>query len=96
MWPQGSLFNILGPSVLLCPVSNCYDLPLPFLVLTESTLWEEKSNVDTRVSMWEKERVILVWRTFKMKYLVVEGTSVHQSIKDKKIEVKKEMIGSSL
>lgn len=31
-----------------------------------------------------------------MKYLVVEGTSVHQSIKDKKIEVKKEMIGSSL
>lgn len=39
--------------------------------------------------MLERESFVSVEGTFKMKYMMAEGNTVHQSIKNKNIEVKK-------
>ena len=80
----GQLFAILDSRVLLCPVTDCCDL----LVLTEpSSVRREIQDVDTCASVFGRGSFFLSRGTFKMKYLEIEGTTVHQSIKN--IEVKK-------
>lgn len=86
----GQLFAILDSRVLLCPVTDCCDL----LVLTEpSSVRREIQDVDTCASVLGRGSFFLSRGTFKMKYLEIEGTTVHQSIKN--IEVKKKWSGVS-
>lgn len=95
MWPQGSRFSGLGLSVLLCPVSDCLDMLWPPLWFWLSpTLWEEKRW--RHMGQYGGERKFYLGRgTFKVNYLEVEWTIVHQSIKNRNTEVEKKWLGVS-